>query len=75
MTLEIKIADLTDFAPTESTSLVPASKDWDPNKWAKELQEAKRDKYNLEINLDIAKKTYNEFFAELPVKTKKNTEE
>lgn len=62
--LELKIADLTDLAPDTKDSLRPGSKDWDPKKWAKELQETKEKLYMLNISLKIAQDTFNEYFLE-----------
>ena len=62
--LEMKIANLTDFAPETTDSLRPGDKDWDAGTWAKELQEAKQDLYDVSIQLEIATNTYNEYFKE-----------
>ena len=61
--LELKIADLTDFAPDSKDSLRPRNKDWNAEKWAKELQEAHEQLWQVNISLGIAEKTYKEYFA------------
>lgn len=63
--LEMKVSNLTDFAPETTDSLRPGNKDWDAVKWAKELQETKEQLYDIDIQLKIAEDTYNEFFKEI----------
>ena len=63
--LEMKVINLTDFAPETTDSLRPGDKDWDAAKWAKELQETKEQLYDINIQLKIAEETYNEFFKEI----------
>ena len=62
--LELKITNLTDLAPDSKDSLRP----WGPNgkavTWVTELQRVKQDLYNVTIQLEIAQKTYVEFFKE-----------
>lgn len=65
--LEMRIINLTDFAPETTDSLRPGDKDWDATKWAKELQETKEELYDVKIQLKIAEDTYNEFFKETDV--------
>ena len=62
--LELKIANLTDLAPDSTDSLRPGTKDWSPIDWANQLQEAKQEKYFVDIQLKIAEETYAEFFNE-----------
>lgn len=62
--LEMKIANLTDFAPETTDSLRPGDKNWDAAKWAKELQETKQELYDINIQLKIAKETFAEYFKE-----------
>lgn len=62
--LELKITSLTDLAPESSDSLRPGSKDWDAKDWVIQLQEAKQDLYNVEIQLKLAEDTYKEYFEE-----------
>lgn len=63
--LEMKVINLTDFAPETTDSLRPGDKDWDAANWAKELQETKEQLYDINIQLKIAEETYNEFFKEI----------
>lgn len=62
--IDLKIADLTDLAPDSSVSLRPGNKDWDAKKWVADLQQAKQDRYSVEIQLKLAEETYNEYFRE-----------
>ena len=62
--LEMKIANLTDFAPETTDSLRPGDKNWDAARWAKELQETKQEHYDINIQLKIAKETFAEYFKE-----------
>ena len=62
--IDLKIADLTDLAPDSTESLRPGNKDWDAKVWVAELQQAKQDKYSIEIQLKLAQETYDEYFTE-----------
>ena len=62
--VEIEIQNLTDFAPDTTQSLRPGCKDWNPKKWASNLQSAKTRLYELNVELKIAEKTFEEFFGE-----------
>lgn len=62
--LEMRIANLTDFAPETTDSLRPGDKNWDAARWAKELQETKQELYDINIQLNIAKETFAEYFKE-----------
>ena len=64
MKLEMKIQDLVDFAPDSTDSLRPASKNFDPKEWVKELNSAKVELYESKIALEIAEEVYEEFFAD-----------
>ena len=62
--LELKITNLTDLAPDSKDSLRPCDAKWNANTWVIDLQKAKQDLYNVTIQLEIAQKTYDEFFRE-----------
>ena len=62
--VEIEIQNLTDFAPDTTQSLRPGVKGWNPAKWASDLQDAKTRLYELNVELKIAEKTYEEFFGD-----------
>jgi len=62
--LELKIMNLTDLAPDSKDSLRPCDAGWNANTWATELQRAKQDLYNVNIQLKIAEETFNEYFKE-----------
>ena len=62
--VEIEIQNLTDFAPDTTQSLRPGVKGWNPTKWASDLQDAKTRLYELNVELKIAEKTYEEFFGD-----------
>jgi hypothetical protein len=63
--LELEIINLTDLSPETTDSLRPGNKDWDATNWAKKLQTAKQDLYNVKIQLQLAEETYKEYFSEL----------
>jgi hypothetical protein len=62
--IELKIAGLTDLAPDTTDSLRPGSKDWDAVKWVKDLQTAKQELYQIDIQLKLAQETFDEYFTE-----------
>ena len=62
--VEIDIQNLTDFAPDTTQSLRPGVKGWNPAKWASDLQDAKTRLYELNVELKIAEKTFEEFFGD-----------
>lgn len=67
---ELTLMSLTDFAPTQTTSLQPGNfAQGGATEWAQNLQKCKENLYNLKIKLQIAEETYNEYF------TKETTEE
>lgn len=56
---------LTNFAPTQTTSLHPGNfAEGGATEWAQELQKCKENLYNLKIKLKLANKTYKEYFVE-----------
>ena len=62
---ELKLMSLTDFAPTQTTSLQPGNfAEGGATEWAQELQKCKENLYNLKIKLKLAKETYAEYFVE-----------
>ena len=61
--VEIEIQNLTDFAPDTTQSLRPGVKGWNPTKWASDLQDAKTRLYELNVELKIVEKTFEEFFG------------
>lgn len=62
---ELKLMSLTDFAPTQTTSLQPGNfAQGGASEWARELQECKENLYNLKIKLKLAQETYEEYFTE-----------
>lgn len=62
--IELKIAGLTDLAPDSTDSLRPGSKDWDAIEWVKNLQAAKQELYQVNIQLKLAEETFDEYFTE-----------
>jgi hypothetical protein len=62
--LELKVENLTDFAPSTTESLRPGNDGWDLSNWAVELQRTKWDLHLAEEQLKIAQDTYNEYFTE-----------
>lgn len=63
--LELKVNDLTDFAPNSKHSLRPGCAEFNPKEWVEELQKVKEELYEVKIALQIAEETYNEFFTEI----------
>ncbi len=61
---EIKIQDLTDFAPETTDSLRPGGKLIAPSDWAKQMQENQVLLFDLKRNLKIAQNTFKEYFGE-----------
>lgn len=62
--IEIKIQDLTDFAPDTTDSLRPGLRNWNPTVWANNLQKYKVRLYEINVELAIAKATQEEFFGQ-----------
>lgn len=62
--VELKIEALKDLAPDSTDSLRPGSKNWDAVKWVKDLQSAKQELYQIEIQLKLAQETFDEYFTE-----------
>ena len=62
--LELKVENLTDFAPSTTDSLRPGNEGWDPSNWAVELQRTKWGLHLASEQLKIAQNTYNEYFTE-----------
>jgi hypothetical protein len=62
--IELKIANLTDLAPDTTDSLRPGSKDWNAIDWVKNLQAAKQELYQVDIQLKLAEETFNEYFTD-----------
>lgn len=60
---ELKVQSLIDMGPDSTDSLRPGCKDWNPERWAAELQKAKETHYELKISLKLAKKTYQDLFT------------
>lgn len=60
--LELKLQDLTDFAPETSMSLRPGVTNWNPEAWAKKLHEVKLSLYENAVELQIAEETMKDFF-------------
>ena len=63
---DIEIDRLCDIGPTDSTSLLATDKDFNAEKWAKELQRLSVDKEQIIFELDIATENFKKFFGELP---------
>lgn len=66
MQQELRVQSLIDMGPDTTDSLRPGCKDWNPERWAAELQKAKEAHYELKIALKLAKETYNDLFAPIP---------
>lgn len=60
--IENEISELSDLAPESTTSLTIQDKD--PEEWAKEMQRLKEEKLEVEVQLDLANKTTEEWFSD-----------
>lgn len=63
---QLRVQGLIDMGPDTADSLRPGCKDWNPERWAAELQSAKESAYELKISLKLAQKTYDDLFAPIP---------
>lgn len=63
---ELELDRITDLAPKDKNSLVAVDSDWNPKEWVTKVQNIKQDLYSLDIQLKIARETFDEFFKELP---------
>ena len=61
-----KKLNLEDFYPSKIGSTVPVKNDFDPVEWARDMQKVKVDLAMLDVELKIAKETYDEWFKEIP---------
>lgn len=57
---------LCDLGPEDNTSLRPASKDFNPEKWVAEMNRIVEEQDLLTIRLKIAEKIHARFFAKAP---------
>lgn len=62
--LELKIENLTDFAPSTTDSLRPGNENWSASSWAEELQRTKWDLFLCKEQLKIAEETFKEYFTD-----------
>lgn len=62
--VKLQIQSLTDFAPDNTQSLRPGTANWNPKKWATDLQNAKIALKEIELQIKEAEDTYEEFFGE-----------
>lgn len=69
--LENQILQVSDLAPTSELSLMVVQKDFKAIDWVTKLHKLKVEKANIEIELEIAKETFEEFFAEITPSPKK----
>ena len=65
--LENQILQVSDLAPTSELSLMVVQKDFKAIDWVTKLHKLKVEKANVEIELEIAKETSEEWFSELEV--------
>lgn len=64
LTLETTIMNLEDLYPSTSFSLDATKEGFDAEKWVEEMQEAKIELANKQIELQIARSTFEEFFSD-----------
>lgn len=60
--IENEISELSDLAPESTTSLTIQDKD--PEQWAKEMQRLKEEKLEVEVQLNLANGTTEEWFSD-----------
>lgn len=63
--IELRIADLLDFAPETADSMRPGTPNWDAQQWAVDLQNLSVERDEVKRQLEIAENTYNEYFTEV----------
>lgn len=61
--LRLELESISDFGPENALSLRPASHDFNVNEWRNEVHRIKLELYRKQIELNIAKETYNEWFS------------
>ena len=61
---ELQLERLTDISPENTYSLRPGGDNFDPNEWVLGVHNLKIDIYEKKITLEIAMKTYEEWFGE-----------
>jgi hypothetical protein len=71
LSLQNKIAQMTDLSPEETTSLRPGGKNFDAASWAKNLHTAKMQLKLKQIELDEATAIYDEWFGNTEAKVTK----
>ncbi len=62
--LDSKLMDLTDLSPENEYDLRPTAKNFDPTTWVKALQNVKVELLNVEIQLEVANDTFDEWFGD-----------
>lgn len=62
--LNTTIMNLEDLYPSTSFSLDATKEGFDAERWVEEMQETKVELANIQIQLQIARSTFKEFFAE-----------
>ena len=73
--LDRSLIAVTDLYPESELTLMVTRKDFNPKAWVSKIQSLKIEVAEKEIELSIAKETYDEWFVELPVTSKKALKE
>ncbi len=63
--LELRIADMLDFAPETTDSMRPGSATWNAETWAVDLQNLKVEAEDVTLQLKVASETLNDLFSEI----------
>ena len=63
--IELRKEKHTDLAVTNSTSLTPGKENFEPSSWVEDLHRMNIDLLTLSVELESAKKTYDEWFSEI----------
>lgn len=64
MSLENEIEDITDLGPNSTYSLKPVGDDFNASQWVADLHQKKSALKMVELELEIAQETFNEWFEE-----------
>lgn len=70
--VEEQLLATTDIYPQSELTLMVTTDKFNPQEWVKKLQQLKVQKANLQVELELANETLEEFFVAEVVKAKKN---
>lgn len=64
--LNLRLLNLIDLSPANTYDLKPGGDNYNPDKWVAEKQEIEIQLLNLQVEIDAAQGTIDEYFTELP---------